>query len=145
MARDCAHPVGVSRAVEARLRDAGLRLTQDRRNVLTFLMKHAKPLSVDILATHFSHHVHKVTLYRMLEQFSHSGLVVRSLDADGKRLYEYQASHHHHITCESCGRRDPVAIPERALERHVRSQAPVFTRISRHTVEFYGVCSGCAG
>lgn len=143
MARDCAQHAVTVDIIRKHLARAGLRYTQDRERVLRYLMTHTSPNSIEKLTEQFKGQVHKVTLYRMLEQFTERGLVVRSHDTNGTRLYEFQQSHHHHVTCVSCGRRNAVSLPESDLARLVLRQACDFAHISGHTFEYYGVCKQC--
>ena len=135
--------VGVSKSPEDILARADLRRTDERLRVLEVLMHRSTPSSVEDLGALVGPTVHKVTLYRMLEQFAERGIVARLQFGDDKRWYEYQTIHHHHITCSTCGKRTPVYVHERALLRGVLRSAPDFKHVESHTVEFVGVCTSC--
>ena len=143
MARGCAQREVTTDIIRKHLARVGLRYTQDRERVLRHLMTHTSPVSIEELTEQFKGQVHKVTLYRMLEQFTDRGIVVRSYDTSGTRLYEYQQSHHHHVTCVSCGKRNSISLPESDLSKHVLRQACDFAHINGHTFEYYGVCKQC--
>ena len=53
------------------------------------------------------------TVYRVLTQFEHAGLLVRHHFNDGKAVFElHQAGHHDHLVCVHCGRVEEFYDPE---------------------------------
>ena len=86
------------------------------------------------------------TVYRHLQALSKDGTVDALRDEHGETLYRQCATstHHHHVTCRSCGR--SVEVEGRTIERWAERVATEagFTDID-HTVEIFGLCSDCAG
>jgi len=131
------------RSVELLLTHAGLRCTKERVFVLQMLTSLHVPCTIDELYMHAKKCINKVTLYRMLEQFADADLIERVMHTDGIRRYEYQEEHHHHITCTHCGVRNTVHLSERGLSGKALASAPAFSKVTSHTVEFFGVCKQC--
>ncbi|MGF1451628.1 MAG: Fur family transcriptional regulator [Opitutales bacterium] len=130
-----------------RLRDAGYRMTQPRRQLMKILQGAERPLSAEeILAAAGTSAIDLVTVYRNLAIFGELGLIQTIQLETGKQLFELQESendHHHHIICRSCHgvvRLDLCFGAE--LEKYARSLG--FTQLS-HTIEVFGLCADCAG
>jgi Fur family transcriptional regulator, peroxide stress response regulator len=125
------------------LRAQGLKLTPHRAAVLRALRAAPAPLSAEALAKQIPQ-AHLVTLYRTLETFARAG-VVRTVGLEPERArFELNFDHHHHIVCTSCERVEGVRLKDKALERAALRGARNFRTISRHTLEFFGLCKSCA-
>jgi Fur family ferric uptake transcriptional regulator len=85
------------------------------------------------------------TVYRHLQVLSEGATVDAIRDENGETLYRRCAtgSHHHHVTCRSCGR--SVEVEGTAVERWAERVAAEagFVDVD-HTVEIFGRCPGCA-
>ncbi|MEP7162740.1 MAG: Fur family transcriptional regulator [Candidatus Moraniibacteriota bacterium] len=89
----------------------------------------------------------KTSVYRNLELLEMAGVVEKVSVSDESRYYELmERTHHHHLVCLSCERIFDIPIQETKLLQTVDafSKKLQFT-ISRHAVEFYGLCSKCQG
>jgi Fur family ferric uptake transcriptional regulator len=86
------------------------------------------------------------TVYRHLQVLSEDGAVDTLRDEAGETLYRRceTSTHHHHVTCRSCGR--SVEVEGRTIERWAERVAAEagFTDVD-HTLEIFGQCTGCAG
>ncbi|GAB3988687.1 Fur family transcriptional regulator [Actinoallomurus acanthiterrae] len=84
------------------------------------------------------------TVYRHLQVLSEGGGVDTLRDETGETLYRRceSSTHHHHVTCRSCGR--SVEVEGRAIERWAERVAAEagFTDVD-HTVEIFGRCPDC--
>lgn len=127
------------------MRDAGLKRTPNRENLLHFLIKNHGPFSKDeIMKALPQEEVDGVTLYRNLASFEEIGLVRRSEFGDGVSRYEFQSSpdeHHHHIICTTCRKVDSLencALPKLDLIVEKLGYSKV-----KHSLEFFGVCQTC--
>ncbi|MEV0406489.1 Fur family transcriptional regulator [Actinoallomurus sp. NPDC050550] len=84
------------------------------------------------------------TVYRHLQVLSEGGGVDTLRDETGETLYRRceSSTHHHHVTCRSCGR--SVEVEGRAIERWAERVAAEagFTDVD-HTVEIFGLCPDC--
>jgi Fur family transcriptional regulator, ferric uptake regulator len=84
------------------------------------------------------------TIYRALEALKLTGVIqVRTL-ASGESLYSTMQEDRHHMTCLQCGASIPVDhCPVHELEQQLHRMHRF--KIFYHTLEFYGLCSGCQG
>ena len=130
------------------LKDAGYRLTKPRRAVANVLLATQKPLSIEeIHARLTDRSVNRVSIYRTIQLLCDLGIVRRLQFHEGFARYEladtFGGNHHHHFICNLCGQVEdidtcPLASTEQAIIRRTHS------RITSHSLEFYGVCGTCA-
>lgn len=124
------------------LREVGLRATAPRLAVLRALLN--TPLSLEELKQAVKKDTHQATVYRAIKDLV-AARIVRRIESPLGTRYEHQATHHHHITCLSCGRIEevdvciPISIKQAALQ-----SAKSFSSIQEHSLEFVGVCSPCS-
>jgi len=128
------------------LKEAGYRLTKPRRVVSRVLVGSHKPLSIEEIHARLGHRsINRVSIYRTVQVFCALGIVRRLQFLEGFARYELAdtfGTHHHHFVCNQCGQVQdietcPLAATERAIARRTRS------RITSHSLEFYGVCGNC--
>jgi len=90
-------------------------------------------------------HVGLTTVYRHLQVLTEDGQVDAIRDASGETLYRKCRSetHHHHLTCRSCGR--SVEVEGRPVESWAEQVAATagFTAVD-HTIELFGLCPRCS-
>lgn len=98
------------------LRQAGLRVTAQRRAVLGALHGAAHATAAEIasriagLPVESFSEVSRQGLYNVLEDLTRVGLVRRVEPAGSATRYELRAGdNHHHLLCRSCGRIEDVA------------------------------------
>jgi Fur family ferric uptake transcriptional regulator len=129
------------------LKEAGYRLTKPRRAVAHVLLGTQIPLSIEEIHTRLDDRtINRVSIYRTIHLLCDLGVVRRLQFHEGFARYELAdtfGSHHHHFVCNLCGRVEdidacPLAATEQAIIRRTRS------RITSHSLEFYGVCGACA-
>lgn len=85
------------------------------------------------------------TVYRHLQVLRQEGTVDAIQDPNGETLYRRcrTSTHHHHVTCRSCGHSVEVEGP--AIERWAERVAAEAGFIDiDHTVEIFALCPGCA-
>jgi Fur family ferric uptake transcriptional regulator len=128
----------------ARLKSAGLRITQPRIAILEALVERNSPASIEqIHNVVTSDACDLVTVYRCLAVFERLGLVRRCFFHNGASLYEINLndSHHYYIVCRSCGRVERIEVPlPEGIERMLQERG--YQQLT-HMVEFFGVCSAC--
>lgn len=125
----------------------GISRTRPRVLLLKYLAQQARPITAAEMLEKLSGEIDEATLYRSLAKFKKNRIVIRYDFGCDHAYYELAAEkpHHHHAVCESCGlvadirARDDAKLNQRAL-----ADAPDFSRFTRHSLEFYGVCKGCA-
>jgi len=128
----------------ARLKTAGLRITQPRIAILEALIQRSSPVSIEQIHNDLiSDSCDLVTVYRCLAVFEELGLVRRCFFHNGASLYEINLndSHHYHVVCRSCGKveRIDISITD-SVERMLRDRG--YAQVT-HMVEFFGVCPAC--
>ena len=134
---------------DARLRAAGQRFTEQRRQLVDLLAT-TGPLSIpEVLRGRRG--LKQSSVYRNLAVLEHAGIVRRVLtDEDFGRyeLTEDLTGHHHHLICSSCGRVEDVTVPsdlegslDRTLDRLAKRAG--FADVD-HRLDLIGTCSDCA-
>lgn len=128
------------------LKDSGLRVTKSRMGVLADLSCQDKPS--DAQEIHQSlvdqgMNLDLATVYRILEKFQQLDLVKPINFEDGKVRYELAHDHHHHLVCETCGK---VKIVEDCELEKISEELAIKHKfqITRHSLEFFGLCGKCA-
>ena len=128
----------------ARLKSAGLRITQPRIAILEALIQRDSPASIEQLHHDLaSDSCDLVTVYRCLAVFQELGLVRRCFFHNGISLFEINLndSSHHHMVCKSCGKVERIDFPfTEGAERMLRERG--FDQLT-YLVEFFGVCPDC--
>lgn len=134
-------------SLNSRVRNAGMKLTQQRSQILNILLNHPEPVSADEIFKKFpnkSEGMDLVTIYRILKKFEEAGLVSRLEFGDGVARFELtleSGHHHHHVICRHCQRVEPLHICD--LEQHIKMvEAMGYTSVS-HRLDFFGICSRC--
>jgi Fur family ferric uptake transcriptional regulator len=139
------------RAVTARLRDHGVRLTPGRRELVEALTEADGPRSAAELFTAIGDTVPLSSLYRSLSTLEGAGVVEPHNAVRGVTRYElaeWLRGHHHHLICVDCGVVEDVALPEhredevRRLVTEIGSEAS-FSTVG-HALEIEGRCARCA-
>jgi len=137
----------VAKAVDlacARLKAAGLRITQPRIAILETLIRRDSPASIEQIHGDLADDsCDLVTVYRCLAVFEELNLVRRCFFHNGTSLYEINLndSRHHHIVCKTCGKVERIDLnfaegAEHALQERGYSQVTAM-------IEFFGQCPDC--
>lgn len=132
-----------------KLRRGGFRKTPARAALIEVFETRAQPLSVsELLSALRSKRVaaDKTTVYREIAFLLEQGIVAQVQFGDRIKRYElHDEKHHHHLVCTECGTvadialdRDLVAVEKRILRR-------MGFAVTRHTLEFFGICADCSG
>ncbi|MDB4992271.1 MAG: hypothetical protein JWL75_516 [Parcubacteria group bacterium] len=121
--------------------------TPGRIALLKFLAAQRRPVSVEYLRRNLKNELDQVSLYRALEAFVERGMVVQFDFGHGHAHYElaHDRPHHHHAVCESCGTIEDIPAQDRRdLLKSTLQKSPGFAQLTRHSLEFYGLCVSCA-
>lgn len=129
-------------AEAALLRGNGLHATRRRVNILRFLSKATAPLSAETLRKRLRG-MDRATIYRALSRFSEAGLLNALSFGDSERRFELAGTHHHHLVCTSCEKIEELDIPEKEMDRAALKSSKSFSRVSGHSLEFFGLCKRC--
>jgi Fur family ferric uptake transcriptional regulator len=132
------------------LHDAGLKATLHRVAVLDVLIGAKAPLRIKDIGDRLSRRRHEsdmVTIYRTIEAFR-AAHVVRRLDFEEDAAY-YElldpTRDHHYMICTSCRRRlDVEGCMIGKILPEILARIPECALITRHSVEFFGLCKHCA-
>ena len=98
--------------VEARLREAELRLTPQRFAVLEYLTRAAGHPTADQIAAEINRRfprASRATVYNALRALRDAGLVREVATEEALTRYESNVEPHHHFVCRACGRIEDVA------------------------------------
>jgi Fur family ferric uptake transcriptional regulator len=130
----------------SRIRDAGLKLTPARLQILELLEKDHCLLTIDEISKRLKK-TDWATVYRTMMSFEDKKLVISSKLGDGTIRYEYCAPddehdhHHHHVMCKSCHSIKPLDhCGIEAIEKMIKKMG--FSNITHH-LEFSGICKEC--
>jgi Fur family ferric uptake transcriptional regulator len=91
--------------------------------------------------------VSRASVYRILDELEHAGLVARVETGQGVVRYEpahdAEGAHHHHLVCDNCGVVMPFA--DEALERAIDELSErVPLAVSEHEIVLHGACPDCS-
>jgi Fe2+ or Zn2+ uptake regulation protein len=130
--------------IREELRGAGLRLTHNRQRIFKVLMRTDRPLTIQQIAKALTGQAHFTSVYRSVETLTQARLL-REIPRGFKNYYELGEMfqpHHHHVTCEYCGR--SIAIDDPRVEQLMREltlRAGLMP--TKHNFEMFGVCREC--
>jgi Fur family ferric uptake transcriptional regulator len=136
---------------EARLADAGRKRGGARHAVLELLAGQSCALTAteieDALRADPARRVSRASVYRIVDELEHLGLVQRVETGQAMVRYERvceRDEHHHHLVCDDCGLVMPFS--DRALEQAISSLSRrVPLAVSEHEIVLHGSCRDCAG
>lgn len=129
------------------LESGGHKLTKLRRVLIDIFSRRQHPLLLEELGRLLHDHnldVHRTTLYRELT-FLESKKIVVPVALDGKKIrYEFaDRGHHHHAICTKCKKIEDIELEDddEPLQKLIKSKKNF--EITRHHLEFFGVCGAC--
>lgn len=128
--------------MEGVLKDNGFSATEPRKEVLRALT--ANGASAAQLSSRLIETLDRATVYRTLSLFEQTGIVNRSSIHDEAfyELSELFQPHHHHASCQQCGR--IIDVSSRQLESAITALAKDegFLAVN-HSLEIRGYCVRC--
>ncbi len=126
------------------LKSTGLKVTLPRLKVME-LFQHAKQRHMSaedvykLLLTDDAD-IGLATVYRVLTQFEHAGILKRSNFESGKAVFELeQGAHHDHLVCLQCGRVVEFVDSEIEKRQNKIAKDHGFT-LQDHALSLYGNC-----
>lgn len=140
-------PVSALDQACARLKSAGLRITQPRIAILNALIKRTQPASIEQLHEDLADSsCDLVTVYRCLAVFEELGLVRRGFLHNGTALYEINlnGTNRYHVVCKDTHRVEEIdGETATELQRVVKQVEDVLKSRGysdvTHVVEFFGI------
>jgi Fe2+ or Zn2+ uptake regulation protein len=120
------------------LKNSGSKLTPQRKVVLENLYITDKPVTLKELHNSCQS-VDFASIFRSIKLFQDLGLVEEINFADKKIRYKLASKqHHHHIICSECGEISELPI---CLLSEIKKLTNY--KITKHTLEFMGLCPSC--
>ena len=129
----------------AELKTNGLRATLPRLKVMEiFERAKQRHLSAeDVYKALLDEHadIGLATVYRVLMQFVHAGLLSRNIFDSGKAVFEInEGKHHDHMVCLRCGTVAEFYDAEIERRQHAVATQHGF-ELREHTLALYGLCN----
>ena len=127
------------------LKNMGLKATIPRLAILALFersaVRHLSAEDVYRLLLAESLDVGLATVYRVLTQFEHAGLLERHYFESGKAVFELSAGQHHdHLVCIDCGRVEEFYDAEIEKRQQAVAKSKGFT-ITDHALSLYATCN----
>jgi Fur family ferric uptake transcriptional regulator len=127
------------------LKDSGLKATLPRRKILELFestkVRHLSAEDVYKALLGEGIDVGLATVYRVLTQFEHAGLLSRQHFETGKAVYELnQGGHHDHLVCVQCGRVEEFYDAE-IERRQDKVAAERGFKVHDHSLHLYVDCT----
>jgi Fe2+ or Zn2+ uptake regulation protein len=143
MKKDCKQHVQES---TEQLKKNGLKITTARLGLLDILKHAKKPLSIKEITQQLDDEsVDPVTLYRNVESLEKLGLLKKIRLNDRQAYYELTAiKHHHHLICKQCGKIADITDCKVTIANKDLLKKTKFTKITDHSLEFFGICKNCS-
>lgn len=134
-----------SAAVEAALRDAGLRATRQRLTVLESLRGRPDAVTAQDLHAELrqaGEPVGLTTVYRTLTALADAGFL-DGFARDNEQAFRLCGDgHHHHLVCEVCNAVEEIASTD--VERWVATVAKRNGyQVTGHRADIFGICASC--
>ena len=130
-----------------KLKSAGLKITFPRIKILEILEAHSDQhyTAEDLykLLIQQGDEIGVATIYRVLTQCEHAGLVTRLQFDDGPAKFELSRDEHHdHFVCTRCGQVDEFHDEIIEARQH-EIAAKAGYEIADHSMTLYGICTAC--
>ncbi|KRN03362.1 Fe2+ Zn2+ uptake regulation protein [Levilactobacillus senmaizukei DSM 21775 = NBRC 103853] len=131
------------------LKSHHVRVTPQRRVILTYLVTHHNHPAVETIFTSLADELPNLsmaTVYNTLNLLVDLGIVIELPNDNGGLRYDFYGRPHYHVICENCGKITDVFAPNFAeIERSLNDQASEQTGylITSNHVEVYGLCPEC--
>ena len=126
------------------LKDKDLSVTTPRKLILNLLSKEHRPFSAEEIFNRLpKNSCDQVTIYRCLNQFVESQLVISTLIDKEKIHYEFNdpGHHHHHIICKVCKKIE--TLHDCILSKIEASLLKKGYKDIQHRLDFLVVCQDC--
>ena len=128
------------------LRSQGLRMTPQRRAIVTEVMKttgHISPSAIARTVQSEMPGVNASTVYRTLTLLEQLGVLSHSHLESGAEYHRSEDAEHVHLTCGRCGKDDPLSLEEaRTLQELIRRHHGFEADLTHFAIT--GRCARCA-
>ncbi|MFA5131811.1 MAG: Fur family transcriptional regulator [Candidatus Paceibacterota bacterium] len=134
--------------LETMIQEAGLRVTEHRTAVLSFLSKVKNPVTVYELvdALRKKNNIDQATVYRNLSSLHEAGLLRRLDFNHGHAHYELETGRaSHQLVCGKCETIEKIeGISIDDVVKKMLKKSKKFKQTTTHSMEIYGLCKSCA-
>ena len=127
------------------LKNGGFKVTPIRLAILKVFSVDCKPINAEYIHEKLKKEkVNIVTIYRTLTSFESAGVLKRVDLQKDSVYYELAGHHHHHIICTDCGLVEgfEVCDLDNLTDKVIKGSSD-FNRITKHSLELFGVCKKC--
>lgn len=128
------------------LRSKGLRMTPQRRAIVTEVMRtdgHISPTAIARTVQGEMPGVNASTVYRTLTLLEEVGVLSHSHLETGAEYHKADEAEHVHLTCSHCGNDDPLSLPEaRSLQDLIQRHHGFRADLTHFAIT--GLCKRCA-
>jgi len=127
------------------LKESGLKATLPRRKILELFeaskVRHLSAEDVYKALMQEGIDIGLATVYRVLTQFEHAGLLTRQNFEHGKAVFELnQGGHHDHLVCLQCGRVEEFYDPDIERRQTEVARQRGFA-LHGHSLSLYADCT----
>jgi Fur family transcriptional regulator, peroxide stress response regulator len=133
------------KAFERACRDAGLRLTHQRREIFRELALAIDHPSAETLHQRLRKKIPTIsldTVYRALATFSSHGLINKIETIESQARFEATGIRHHHLICSKC--KEIIDFQWQSIDgASLPEEIRTWGRIDSKNVVVYGVCTKC--
>ncbi len=132
---------------DARIRDAGYKITCARSLLVDMFKQANRPLSLnDLIKRLKEKQIDIATVYRNLKVLKDARVIQQIDFRDTGAHYELMDdnNHHHHLVCVLCGKTEDFhncGVDE--MVESVLKKSSNFSFIESHTMEMFGICKSC--
>ncbi len=127
------------------LREKSCKVTPTRLAVLEVLQRAKKPMNAAQISQILGSSHDQVTVYRTLQTLETAGIIKQITFHDRAAYYEPAAmDEHHHAVCTNCHAVEDITDCCLASMEKTALKQSNFAFITRHSLEFFGLCKRCA-
>jgi Fe2+ or Zn2+ uptake regulation protein len=130
------------------LKQQGCRITKVRKLIVQTFQQRRLPiteLEIRNALRHKGTTANKTTIYRELGVLKKLRLINEVEFGDGKKRYELDRDHHHHLICIGCKKIGEIRASSDVahMEQQIKKQKCFM--VTSHALEFFGLCQKCSG
>jgi len=131
------------------LHEHGLRVTQERRALLTVLSDAQRPLNLSELqkgATDLGEAPDYATVFRLMTQLEELGLATKVPIGRERSYYELKKrdGFAEHLVCTECGSVEVLEMPSPVRRAGKKIEGEFGFHVRRHSLAFFGICAQCS-
>lgn len=128
------------------LKKHGFKATKGRLAIFEALNRRNQPIGLNTLINSISPLTDRSSIYRNIDILEKIGAINKIYSGWKYRieLSDEFSSHHHHMTCESCGIIHPFELDQKIEETILVSGNKNGFKVKNHEIELRGLCKNCS-